>query len=144
MLLIIGIGALMLFITTAIHGAFMTITIKALRAYARRRARGSRVRPVQVVTSAILLMFAASLLEVGAWATTYLLLGAFSALEPAIYFSMVTFTTLGYGDIVLDGHWRVLASFEAANGIIMFGWTTAVVFAVVQRVYVPEVRVEDP
>jgi hypothetical protein len=48
---------------------------------------------------------------------------------------MVTFTTLGYGDVVLDQQWRLLASFEAANGIIMFGWTTAIVMAVVHHVY---------
>ena len=52
----------------------------------------------------------------------------------------VTFTTLGYGDIVLPDRWRLLSSFEAANGIIMFGWTTAVVMYVVQRSFskVPE------
>ena len=43
------------------------------------------------------------------------------------------FTTLGYGDVVLSDRWRLLSSLEAANGIIMFGWTTAVVMAVVQR-----------
>ena len=48
---------------------------------------------------------------------------------------MVTYTTLGYGDIVLHERWRVLASFEAANGIIMFGWTTAIVMAVIRQVY---------
>jgi hypothetical protein len=48
---------------------------------------------------------------------------------------MVTFTTLGYGDIVLDERWRLLASFEAATGIIMFGWTTAIVLAAVQSTY---------
>lgn len=50
-----------------------------------------------------------------------------------MYFSMVTFTTLGYGDITLGGDWRLLASFEAANGIIMFGWTTALIVAYLQR-----------
>ena len=48
---------------------------------------------------------------------------------------MVTFTTLGYGDIVLDENWRLLASFEAATGIIMFGWTTAIVLASLQSAY---------
>jgi hypothetical protein len=48
---------------------------------------------------------------------------------------MVTFTTLGYGDVLLDERWRLMAAFEAANGIIIFGLTTAVVVAVVQRVY---------
>ena len=56
-------------------------------------------------------------------------------LEKTLYFSMVTFTTLGYGEIVLGEQWRLLASFEAANGIIIFGWTTAIVVAAVQRVY---------
>ena len=62
-------------------------------------------------------------------------LGEINDLEPAFYFSMVTFTTLGYGDIVLDERWRLLASFEAATGIIMFGWTTAIVLAAVQSTY---------
>jgi len=51
---------------------------------------------------------------------------------------MVTFTTLGYGDILLDEQWRLLASFEAANGILMFGWSTAIVMAVVHRIYIAE------
>ena len=55
--------------------------------------------------------------------------------EDALYFSMVTFTTVGYGDVILDERWRLLAAFEAANGIIIFGLTTAVVVAVVQSVY---------
>jgi hypothetical protein len=48
---------------------------------------------------------------------------------------MVTFTTLGYGDVTLGESWRLLGSFEAANGTIMFGWTTALIVAVVHRVY---------
>lgn len=53
----------------------------------------------------------------------------------AMGFLMMLITTLGYGDVVLDSRWRLLASFEAANGIIMFGWTTAIVVSAVQRVY---------
>ena len=69
------------------------------------------------------------------WAATYLALGAISGLERALYFSTVTYTTLGYGDVVMQEGQRLLSSFEAANGIIMFGWTTALIFALVQRVY---------
>ena len=64
-----------------------------------------------------------------------MVLEAIQGFENAFYFSMVTYTTLGCGDIVLDERWRLLSSFEAANGIIMFGWTTAIVIYVVQRVY---------
>jgi Ion channel len=48
---------------------------------------------------------------------------------------METFTTLGYGDITLDKDWRLLSSFEAANGLLMFGWSTALVFTAVQWIY---------
>ena len=83
-------------------------------------------------------MFIVSVVEVLVWAVTYLALNAIDGLEKAIYFSMVTFTTLGYGEIVLDERWRLLASSEAVNGIIMFGWTTAIVIAAVQRIYLSE------
>jgi voltage-gated potassium channel Kch len=63
-------------------------------------------------------------------------------LNPAItdsnpgLFDLETFTTLGYGDITLPEQWRMLGAFEAATGVIMFGWTTALIVAVVQRMYV--------
>ena len=56
-------------------------------------------------------------------------------METAFYFSMVTFTTLGYGDVVLTGQWRSLASIQAANCVIIFGWTTALIFYFIQRIY---------
>lgn len=86
-----------------------------------------------LVSALVLLLFLASVLESLLWALTYLASGAIEGLEQALYFSIVTYTTLGYGDITLNEDWRLLASFEAANGIIMFGWTTALIVAVVQR-----------
>ena len=68
-------------------------------------------------------------------AYTFLLINAIEGFEQALYFSMVTFTTLGYGDVLLEDHWRLLGSFEAANGIIMFGWTTAIVIAVLASLF---------
>ena len=79
-------------------------------------------------------------LEAVVWASTYILIGALEHFEQALYFSMVTFTTLGYGDVTLENQWRVLGSFEAANGIIMFGWTTAIVFFAVQRIYFEKIQ----
>jgi len=88
-----------------------------------------------LVALVVLMMFYAMLLEIGAWSLLYLATGAFSHIEPAFYFSAVTYTTVGYGDIVLRDHWRVLSSLQAANGIIMFGWTTALIVAFVHRLY---------
>jgi hypothetical protein len=81
----------------------------------------------------VLMMFYVSLFEALIWALTYLAVGAISGLEEALYFSTVTYTTLGYGDVLLDQSWRLLASFQAANGIIMFGWTTALIVNYVNR-----------
>lgn len=83
----------------------------------------------------VLIMFIASFVEVLAWAFTFMALGTISDIEEAIYFSIVTFTTLGYGDITLSETYRLLASVEAANGIIIFGWSTAITMAVVQKLY---------
>jgi Ion channel len=69
------------------------------------------------------------------WALHYLLLDAIEPLEKAIYFSVEAFTTVGYGDVVLDENWRLLSSLESANGLLMFGWSTALVFAAVQWIY---------
>ena len=133
MLMNIAIAAALMVATTAIHAGGMVLTMSALRAHSsRHRLKHTRV---YWVCGIVLLMFIVSLLEVLVWAVTYLTLNAIDGFEKALYFSMVTFTTLGYGEIVLDERWRLLASSEAGNGIIMFGWTTAIVIAAVQRIY---------
>jgi hypothetical protein len=55
------------------------------------------------------------------WALTFLALGLFHTLEPAVYFSLVSFTTLGYGDLLLPIEWRLLGGMAAANGLMTFG-----------------------
>ena len=72
------------------------------------------------------------------WALVYLFQSEITTLpdiQTAFYFSMVTFTTLGYGDVVLTDEWRILASVQAANGVIIFGWTTALIFYFIQHIY---------
>jgi hypothetical protein len=96
-----------------------------------------------VIWTAVVLMLL-HMAEVVVWAVAYLLLSPINSLdtlEKAIYFSVVTFTTLGYGDITLPEHeWRMLSGIEALNGILLVGWTTAFLFAVVQRGWPASVR----
>ena len=83
-------------------------------------------------------MFIGVVSEVLLWALFYLHnpeITTLPDLETALYFSMVTFTSVGYGDVVLTGPWRILASIQAANGVIIFGWTTALIFYHIQTVY---------
>jgi hypothetical protein len=130
----IALGSILMVVTTIVHSGCTLAALLGLR-MTRANLWGLRTRSgrMGLVSALVLMMFFAALLEVTIWAAVYLAVGAISTVEPALYFSMVTFTTLGYGDVVLKEGWRLLASFEAASGIIMFGWTTALIFAVVQR-----------
>jgi voltage-gated potassium channel Kch len=132
------IAACLIVVTTAIHGGAMMLTMQAIRKHEGKGGKRSRLKRINQVSGIVILLFLASLLEVLVWASTYLALNAIQGFERALYFSMVTYTTLGYGDIVLPESWRLLGSFEAAIGIIMFGWTTAIVIAAVTRIYFRE------
>ncbi len=130
-LLNIALGCALMIFTTVIHAACTVATLQAIKVtHAGRWGPATHLTRVTLIASVVLMMFVATLVESAIWAATYVAVGAISGFEPALYFSMVTFTTLGYGDIVLPGGWRLLASFQAATGIIMFGWTTALIVAV--------------
>ena len=131
----IAFGSALVTVTTMVHAGCTFAALWAPRtAHVERWLSTSRWAGVMLTAAVVLMMFYASLFEALIWASTYLAVGAISSLEEALYFSTVTYTTLGYGDVVLDESWRILASFQAANGIIMFGWTTALIVAVIQHV----------
>lgn len=131
----LALGSILMVVTTIIHASCTVAALLGLRmTRAHLWALQTRSGRMGLISALVLMMFLAAVLEVILWAAVYLAVGAISAVEPALYFSMVTFTTLGYGDLVLKEGWRLLASFEGANGIIMFGWTTALIFAVVHRI----------
>jgi hypothetical protein len=132
-------GMGMMVVTIIIHALFMVGGVKVAR---WRRSRfgdvGKEMVKVVLLSALTVWMFLAIVLEAGLWALLYLfdpLITALPDLETAFYFSMVTFTTLGFGDVVLTGPWRMLASIQAANGVIIFGWTTALIFYFIQRIY---------
>ena len=131
----IALGASMIVVTTVIQGAFTLFGIKRLKDHLERHPRRSRLWSTLKLSVFVLWLFGATVIEVWSWAFLYLGLGAIGSLEKAVYFSTVTFTTLGFGDITLEEEWRLLSSFEAANGLLMFGWSTALVFVAVQWVY---------
>lgn len=63
--------------------------------------------------------------SIWAWAYVYILLGLFNTFEAALYFSVVSFTTVGYGDVVIEAPWRLMAGMTAAHGLLSFGLYTA-------------------
>ena len=136
---IIATGLGMMVLTVIIHALFMVGGAKMARW--RRSHIGiatTETMKAALISGLTVWMFLAIAIEAGLWALLYLfnpLITKLPDLETAFYFSMVTFTTLGFGDVVLTGQWRTLASIQAANGVIIFGWTTALIFYFIQHIY---------
>lgn len=89
-----------------------------------------------IKTASFLLIL--NFIESFVWALTYYLLPGvteFQSLEKAVYFSLVTFTTLGYGDITIASSNRILSGLEAINGILLIGWSSAIMISLMQLIW---------
>jgi hypothetical protein len=95
--------------------------------------RRPRLMALRSLASLMLVLMLGNVVQIGIWALLYRALGAVPDFETAMYFSGVTFTSLGYGDVVLQGRARLLTPLQAANGLMMFGISTALFIAMVQR-----------
>jgi hypothetical protein len=110
-----------------------------MRLYLRFRpytlAPHSMLPDILLLSAVMLLLLLGNCLQMAIWAWLFMLLGEFDNFAQALYFSGVTFATLGYGDVVLSEGWRLLSALEAANGILMFGVSTAVMTAAIGDVF---------
>lgn len=122
--------------TVVVHAACTVVVIRQLRAdaFQERLAQGATAIRVRVLALLVVAMCGVAVLEAALWAGAYVMLGALQTMPEALYFSLVTFTTLGYGDVTLPDPWRLLGALEATNGLVMFGWTTAIVVTVAHRI----------
>ena len=82
--------------------------------------------------AAVSMLMAAHLVEIGVWSIAYALVDASSQSADDFYFAFVNYTTLGYGDILPMARWRLLGPMTAMNGVLLFGWSTAVIFQVLR------------
>ncbi|OYU14436.1 MAG: hypothetical protein CFE37_11150 [Alphaproteobacteria bacterium PA4] len=102
--------------------------------HARHKATRRRIGQGYLRISIVMvLLMLGIVVQMAVWAALYRLGGLFASTEEAMYFSGVTFTSLGYGDVVIHDHARFLAPMEAANGLMMFAIVTAVLIGVIQR-----------
>lgn len=128
-----------MFICTFIHALFMIVGDKLInRRLVRRSIPGHIFARTALLWLVIMWMFIAICVEAIVWALMYLYtpeIELFSDAQSAFYFSLVTYTTLGYGDIVLTGEFRVLSAIQAVNGVIIFGWTTALILYYIQQIF---------
>lgn len=134
-LLLISIG--MIILTVGTHTVGAAWWLKSLGKRIEKRAdlnQDPRLFTAILSTSVVLILL--HVLEAFYWALLFFSFPAKAGLDSfheALYFSMVTFTTLGYGDITLNADWQLLAGVEGMVGIVVFGMTTAMLFAAIQK-----------
>jgi hypothetical protein len=111
----------------------MAVVIKVTRAQCSKVSfSGSRLFLIRIMVASVSVLMAAHMLEVALWSLVYWLVGAAPGAD-LLYFVFVNYTTLGYGDITPVRPWRLLGPLTAMNGILLFGWSTAVIFEVLRR-----------
>jgi len=131
------VGGILVASTVVIHAAGTMALIRGLRrhfAHPVAILKNYKAITAQIWAAAVLMVL--HVIEIHVWALAYLVAVPGEQLdtyEKVAYFSFVTFTSLGYGDIVLEGPERVLSGIEALNGMLLIGWSVALLFVVVQR-----------
>jgi hypothetical protein len=123
-------------LTVLIHGQGMGLASRYFKRFGRAPAGSSRTGPHVIVLIAIVaIMLATHFLEVFMWALFYFATGMLTNIKEAMTYSINSYTTLGATSIELSGRWQGLGGFEAISGMLMFGWSTAVLAAVVQKLH---------
>ena len=120
------IGSITIIITILIHSAFISAATSLATKYDDWISRGNQTfKSIFALSITVLWLLSSITICTWLWAFIFIFLNVFQSLEPAIYFSLVSMTTLGYGDITLDPQWRILSGLTAVNGLLLFGLTTA-------------------
>lgn len=120
-------------VTAFVHLLCLAILVRALR-FRALLFRKVRIMPLTLLFAAAVGIVVIHALEIWIYALVYLHLNAFRDIEQALYFSIVTYSTLGYGDVLMPQAWRILGATEAPVGVIMLGWSTAFLISLLSQV----------
>ena len=128
------VGSVAVLCTIFIHALAIGATVNFFR-YERKLGRTGTdlLVDLSILVLTIAFAFVAHLIEIALWAVLFVICGEFKDFASAFYQSAVNYSTLGSGDVVLSPSWKLLGPLEAANGALMFGVSTAMIFAVIQR-----------
>ena len=127
------VGSLVSVVNIMIHAALTVTAISIARAVGYRRTSRARFHLMGVMVATVLVLMLAHTIEAAVWAFSYSIVGAAPEGSDLLYFAFVNYCTLGYGDIVPVPEWRLLGPLTAMNGVLLFGWSTAVIFEVLRR-----------
>lgn len=120
------VSGLLIAATSFLHAIFVSLGAAFMRVVSKRVWGMARIMRDAIILSGLaLLLMLAHMIEIGMWAFTFLRLDLFSSWEQALYFSAVSYTTLGFGDVLLPEDWGLLAGASAANGLLLFGLSAA-------------------
>lgn len=133
MLLQFVVGAVACVGNIVIHALVMLVLVRVAQGAAASASPWPSLRLVAIMVATVSILMMAHGLEVLAWALTYEMVGAVPANADVLYFAFVNYTTLGYGDIVPVERWRLIGPTTAMCGVLMFGWSTAVIFEVLRQ-----------
>src|SRR5262249_16241866 len=130
MLVQLLVGSLVSAIAIMIHALATVGAIGVARGAGRRNLSWPRLHPITFMVATVLVLMLARTTEIVIWSLSYALVGAAPEGSDLMYFAFVNYTTLGYGDVTPVKAWQLLGPMAAMNGILMFGWSTAVLFEV--------------
>ncbi|MDJ0826253.1 MAG: ion channel [Rhodobacter sp.] len=131
----LALGTLLIVVSTLIAGGGFLAMERMLNRYESWMLRPPHARKlIFLMCAAVVWVLMIVTASVWIWALTFLWLDVFITLEASVYFSIVAFTTLGFGDILLPSDWRLLAGMTAINGLLMIGLQTAILVEVLRRV----------
>ena len=116
-----------------IHALVMVLVIQVARVVSEKTISSPSLLLISTMIATVLVLMAAHTSEVLVWALAYWLADAAPASASLVYFAFVNYTTLGYGDVVPVERWHLLGPITAMNGVLLFGWSTAVIFEVLRK-----------
>ena len=137
------VGGVVSVINIAVHAVVMTILVTMARTVGTKDKsyRHPALFLIAVMIPTVSVLMAAHVVEVIVWSLAYSIVDAAPADANLTYFAFVNYTTLGYGDILPVARWRMLGPITALNGVLLIGWSTAVIFEVLRRALL---RTETP
>ena len=139
MLIQLAIATFMVLLTVGIHGGGLLLLARLLR-LERRDEQLENIPPtslqgIAATFGVVLGLFLLHGIEIWLYAALYLVLDAMPDLQMAVYFSTITYSTIGYDDKGLPQEWSLIAAIEGINGVILLGWSTAFFVSLVGRLY---------
>ena len=137
------VGAAVSAVTIVIHALVMATVVRVAHTINQRKKWLPPLHLSVVMVATVFVLMLAHIAEVVVWSLAYVLVGAAPPGADPLYFALVNYTTLGYGDILPAEGWRLLGPLTAMDGILLFGWSTAVIFAVLRKTMLPEEPTAD-